>query len=303
MGIAPHQHVTAAMAGGDSHEESTPSRSPSPVAAEQRAHSMPAATSAVAQLGPAGVSAQTGQSVSPNRRMGMLRGGLVAGAYVDGRQVTTGSQELPAHVGYGFDAEERFNRAAAARKSEASRFPAAMTSAKVDSSSTRNGSAPATARLIITSGGGRPSSGRDSSALHAGMGDSNQPRQAQHAEQTRTFSLVHAPVQNTDHSTESEAHHGRQSAAQLQSLPTGSLPMKEGATLPATFYQHSSQQHAQQGQSVVGSTLAQPEKSKQLQDYISSIGSSSRVDSLSGWASTSQPPQTQSSAQNNAADA
>lgn len=291
MGIAPHQQygttLIHASSDAESLEESMPSRSPSPAAADQLPHGIPvlapAAAPGAAQPGVNPIiTAQVGV-VSPNsRRVGMLRGGPIAGAYIDGRQVTTGSQELPAHIGYGYESEDRFNRSAA-RKAEAVRYAAGLSSAKGDSPSSRTSHASPPARLIITSGA-RTSSGRDSPAVHAGSGDLNRARQAQHPEQPVTISVVQAPVQPAEQGHETERLQQRHSTEQALRAPSGSLSAKlEGLPQRVIDQQHNDHLLAAHKQLQEGTQ----------QDDIARMVSSARVDSLSGWASPIQAAQAQ----------
>ncbi|DBA76248.1 TPA: hypothetical protein ACH3X1_009968 [Trebouxia sp. C0004] len=151
----------------DSMGESSPSRSPSPAKEALTAASQPAVAVQTPSNAFAAASALPVQqsAVSP-RRVSMLRGSPVAGSYIDGRQVTTGSGELPSHIGY--EADERYGRAAAMRKAEAARY-ASLGSGKADSGPGRSMHA-SPARLIITSGASVPSS-RDDAMAHAVSGD------------------------------------------------------------------------------------------------------------------------------------
>ncbi|KAL0025228.1 hypothetical protein WJX77_008845 [Trebouxia sp. C0004] len=150
----------------DSMGESSPSRSPSPAKEALTAASQPAVAVQTPSNAFAAASALPVQqsAVSP-RRVSMLRGSPVAGSYIDGRQVTTGSGELPSHIGY--EADERYGRAAAMRKAEAARY-ASLGSGKADSGPGRSMHA-SPARLIITSGASVPSS-RDDAMAHAVSG-------------------------------------------------------------------------------------------------------------------------------------
>ena len=107
------------------------------------------------------------------------------------RQVTTGSGELPAHIGHGFDPEDRFGRSSV-RKAEGSRYAALSSGSKPDSTPGRSmhASPSGAPRLIITSGG----SARDGPTSRAVSGDllraDFEPNRAQRAP---SISLVTAP--------------------------------------------------------------------------------------------------------------
>lgn len=105
------------------------------------------------------------------------------------RQVTTGSGELPAHIGHGFEPEDRFGRGSA-RKADTSRYAGLNASSKPDSSAARSMHASPSARLIITSGG----SSRGGPTARAASGDllraDSEPNRAQRAS---SISLVTAP--------------------------------------------------------------------------------------------------------------
>lgn len=285
MGVSPHQqHATTlltASSDAESLEEAMPSRSPSPAAAEQLPRSIPGA-------GQTGVNAVPAQVVSPtaSRRVGMLRGGPVAGAYIDGRQVTTGSQELPAHIGYGFEPEDRFNRSAA-RKAEAVRYAAGLASNKAESPTARTGHASPPTRLIITSGARTPS-GRDSPAVHAGSAELSRMRQAQHAEQPVT--IVHAPVQPAHQEPEAERLQRPPSADQVHLAPgTMSTAVSMELASGRGTDRRSEQRSNQQPTSAVDRPTVQKAglSESTQQDDMSRMVSSARVDSLSGWASSS----------------
>lgn len=274
MGISPHQQPGASLlnaaSDAESLEESMPSRSPSPAAAEQRSRSTPALA---AQSGSNAITAQAGV-VSPtaSRRVGILRGGPVAGAYSDGRQVTTGSQELPSHIGYGFESEDRFNRSAA-RKAEAVRYAAGLAANKQEPSSSRASHVSPPGRLIITSGDARTPSGRP--AVHAGSGDLNRPRQAKHAEQLVNISVVKAPVQSSDPAQEAEDLQPRTAIEQVVRAPADQSSPQGVASQDPPPRDGSDLQQAGQSESA-------------QQDDMSRAVSSGRVDSLSGWASPAQ---------------
>lgn len=105
------------------------------------------------------------------------------------RQVTTGSGELPAHIGHGFEPDDRFGRGSA-RKADSSRYAGLSAGNKPDSSAARSMHASPSARLIITSGG----SSRDGPTARAASGEllraDSEPNRAQRAS---SISLVTAP--------------------------------------------------------------------------------------------------------------
>ncbi|KAL3149213.1 hypothetical protein ABBQ32_002039 [Trebouxia sp. C0010 RCD-2024] len=304
MGITIQPSQPAPPAEDDSMGDSSPSHSGSP-AREGAANAALAHEQAQqAQQSPveAFVAALPKQhAVMSSHRVSMLRGGPVAGAYIDGRQVTTGSGELPAHIAphpIGYDQEDRFGRGSA-RKAEASRYAALSSSNKPDSSSARSMHASPT-RLIITSGGG-PS--RDSPAVHAVSGDllraDSEPNRAQHAP---SISLVTAPNLSQTPTSERPLQAATPSHHQAAEQPSGS--MSDAALGPNTAASPSlSQAHAEAQQASL--YRQQAAAGSPQQQATSSAGQThppfaSRVDSLSHWARQGDAQQRSSSLQSDA---
>ena len=141
------------------------------------------------------------------------------------RQVTTGSGELPAHIGHGLEADERYGRAAAVRKAEAARY-AALSNSKADSGPGRAMHA-SPARLIITSGGSLPA--RDSPLAPAASGDLNRAGsgsvRAQHAQRAPSISVVTAPeAGQAGDPAEGLVHRQRQGSPQRRDGQSASMP-------------------------------------------------------------------------------
>lgn len=195
------------------------------------------------------------------------------------RQVTTGSGELPAHIGHGYEPEDRFGRSSA-RKAEASRYATLSSSSKPDSTSARSMHASPSARLIITSGG----SSRDGSTARAASGDllraDSEPNRAQRAP---SISLVTAP--DLSQTPAAERPQQRAVPSQQPAEQSGSM-LTDAAVGPS---RGSSQSQAQpHAEAQPPSSYSQPAAVGLSHQQASAAGQMhapfpSRVDSLSHW--------------------
>lgn len=225
------------------------------------------------------------------------------------RQVTTGSGELPSHIGY--EADERYGRAAAVRKAEAARY-ASLGSGKADSGPGRSSHA-SPARLIITSGASVPSS-RDDAMAHAASGDLNRADsaalRAQHAQRVPSISVVRASDPSgpaADQSAVSEAllQHQRQASPSHRHVQSASLsgqaPAEQAASMrsetaqtpaeaqvAAAYNQQYGMALPQQHGHATGSTEQSHAHLAPAGGQMSGSPFPSRVDSLSGWARQSE---------------
>lgn len=195
------------------------------------------------------------------------------------RQVTTGSGELPGHIGHGFDPEDRFGRSST-RKAEASRYAALSTGSKPDSASGRSMHASPSGgpRLIITSGG----SSRDGPSARAVSGDllraDAEPNRAQRAP---SISLVTAPdLGQTPASGRplQRAAPSQQPAVQSAGAVSSDATLGPGRALS----QGQNQQHAEAQQASPHSTSLPPLQASAAGQAQAPFPS--RVDSLSRWA-------------------
>ena len=234
------------------------------------------------------------------------------------RQVTTGSGELPSHIGY--EADERYGRAASVRKAEAPRY-ALLGSGKADSGSGRSMHA-SPARLIITSGASVPSS-RDDAMAHAASGDLNRADsaalRAQHAQRVPSISVVRASDPSgpaTDQSAVSEAllQHQRQASPRHRHVQSASLsgqaPAEQAASMrsetaqtpakaqmAAAYNQQYGMALPQQHGHATGSTEQSHAHLAPAAGQMPGSPFPSRVDSLSGWARQSEAQQRSNSPQ------
>ena len=212
------------------------------------------------------------------------------------RQVTTGSGELPAHIGHSFEPEDRFGRSSA-RKADASRYAALTSSTKVDSTSARSMHA-SPARLIITSGAPLGPS-RDSPTARSVSGEllraDSEPQRAQHRQRPPSISLVTAPA------NDASAERGVQRAPAAQRHPAAQAGTGVADTTPAPSRLQSHGQpsaEAQQPSSAYSQRADVGSSQQQAPDASSNAGPSaqhgsvagqmrapfpSRVDSLSHW--------------------
>lgn len=232
------------------------------------------------------------------------------------RQVTTGSGELPSHIGY--EADERYGRAAAVRKAEATRY-ASLGSGKANSGPGRSMHA-SPARLIITSGASKPSS-RDDAMAHAASGDLNRadsaaPR-AQHAQRVPSISVVRAPDPSgpaADQSAVSEAllQHQRQASPPHRHVQSASLSGQAPAEQAGSMRSETAQTPAEAQMAAAYNQqygMALPQQhghatgSAEHAHLASAAGQMpgspfpTRVDSLSGWARQSEAQQRSNSPQ------
>ena len=138
--------------------------------------------------------------------------------------MTTGSGELPAHIGQGLEADERFGRTSA-RKVDTSRY-----AVKADSGSGRSMHA-SPARLIITSGAPGPSS-RDMTHARAASGDLNRADSGPlRAQRTPSISLVTAPTPHQGADQTSEGSVNRHRLATQQQLGSGTASVMPTAAV------------------------------------------------------------------------
>ncbi len=243
------------------------------------------------------------------------------------RQVTTGSGELPAHIGHGFDADDRFARATV-RKAEAARY-AALGSSKADTASGRSMHA-SPARLIITSGASVPSNrDRDTVMAHAASGDLNkgdsEPQRAQHAQRAPSISLVTAsiPRQGQDQAAMPEGYLHRQrqaspqgreaQSAQAPADQSGSMnpeaaqtsgrisnPPHAEAQMSSAYPQQYGMAFPQQHANAVGNAEAVNANLAPASGQVPGSPFPARVDSLSHWGRPNGAQQRASSPQANA---
>ena len=209
------------------------------------------------------------------------------------RQVTTGSGELPAHIGHSYEGEDRFGRSSA-RKAEASRY-AALGSSKPDSSSARSMHA-SPARLIITSGASMAAS-RDSPTARAASGELfRADSDAQRAQRAPSISLVTAPAADKTAAADRPLLKGspalHQHAAQAgtafsEIAPSPSTLQSQNQSLAPSEAQHSSLYNQQLGAGLgqQQATAAGSQARPSVQHAPSQMRSPfpSRVDSLSQW--------------------
>lgn len=204
--------------------------------------------------------------------------------------MTTGSGELPAHIGHGFESDDRFGRGSA-RKADSSRYAGLSSNSKPDSTAARSMHASPSARLIITSGG----SSRDGPTARAASGEllraDSEPNRAQRAS---SISLVAAPDLSQTPASERPLHRAVPSQTPAEQSVGGVLP--DAALGPGrALSQSQSQPNAEaQRQSPTPMYSHQAALSSPQQQQSSGAGQiqapfPSRVDSLSRWGRQGDP--------------
>lgn len=208
--------------------------------------------------------------------------------------MTTGSQELPAHIGHSYEGEDRFGRGSA-RKADASRY-AALGGNKPDSTPARSMHA-SPARLIITSGASMAAS-RDSPSARAASGELfRADSDAQRAQCAPSISLVTAPAPDQTAAAERALPRGspapHQHAAQAgtalsETAPSPSRLQPQSQSVPPLEAQHSSLYSQQLGAGMGQQVTAAGSEARSSVQHATATGQMrspfpSRVDSLSLW--------------------
>lgn len=194
------------------------------------------------------------------------------------RQVTTGSGELPAHIGHGFDPEQRFGRSSV-RKAEASRYAALSAGSKPDSASGRSMHASPSGgpRLIITSGG----SSRDGPSARAVSGDLLRPdAEPNRAQRATSISLVTAPDLSQTPASDRPLQRAAPSQQPAEQSAGGALSDAALGSGRASS-QGQIQRHAEAQQASPYSTSLPPQQASAAGQAQAPIPS--RVESLSHW--------------------
>ena len=220
------------------------------------------------------------------------------------RQVTTGSGELPAHIGHGLEADDRFGRGSA-RKTDASRY-----AVKADSGSGRSMHA-SPARLIITSGAPGPPN-RDMALARAASGDlSRADSGSLRAPRSPSISVITAPhaMQQTAEGPVQRHRLASPQQAVATAAASGHHPGEQPATVrnDATQLSGRGDSDSHRERQVTGQEGSLPTAMTPQQQLVNAQAAGQvpgspfppRVDSLSHWARHVDAQQRSSSPQVN----